>query len=682
MAKAVQTQLELKTKCEQVQQSLKGLYNWEQEIKQKEAQTRQQQEVEGEPSPPVRSRVDEMLKFVKDQSAREKTQYPVTSPASITDIKEAEKFNSIGNKFHKRAKDAEEFSFHKENNDQNAIDMYTKAIEINDRDPTYFVNRAHSYFNLERYEECIADCDSAIALDGECANAYYRRMQAYEYLGNNEQAYLDCSKILKISMDRNQITRTKQDMERIEKRLKKEADIIKEQGNKHWANKEYEKGRHCFSKAISLYGNDPIYYYNRSLCNFYLKDYDACMQDCDRAIELDKTYFRPYYQRMRVRELRADYLGAINDCQTYLKLVKNEKQRLTAEKDLERLQVTLKNEQQPKAYNWNDLRKNASLVSFVNKAPHLRSKKPLKRIAISEVTSSSTDNKQNASNYVIASNYEAIPDAVIDKIFNNNTGERVVEPKPEPSNLESLFPSSSSASNKLKQYFSPPVTPSSPPKEMFPEDAPPVASQQENKSQEATLAESKVVNRLEGAERQKAPEEKEVNTDVVSHAKKGKDRINKGTCQMEAESSATAAAVAAPDQLPRTVVHSGTENKYPPIPSSSVKFYHTWINLKTLEDKYQYLQSTLNAPLHKLLGDCMSPDFLGDVFHILLHYCEQEKASPLPVLREVAEVSNVGLLVLMLSEKEKYDMMQLFDFMDANGDDAGEVREVKTCLIY
>lgn len=48
MAKAVQTQLELKTKCEQVQQSIKGLYDWEQEIKQKEAQTRQQQQQEVE----------------------------------------------------------------------------------------------------------------------------------------------------------------------------------------------------------------------------------------------------------------------------------------------------------------------------------------------------------------------------------------------------------------------------------------------------------------------------------------------------------------------------------------------------------------------------------------------------------------------------------------------------------
>ncbi|KAL9699044.1 hypothetical protein quinque_002485 [Culex quinquefasciatus] len=653
MAKAVQTQLELKTKCEQVQQSIKGLYDWEQEIKQKEAQTRQQQQQEVEGSynnifgyvpqgnlaAPVRSCVDEMLKFVADQNAKEKTEMTSSNPppaSSITELKEAEKFNAIGNTFHKRAKDAAvEFSFHKENNDQNAIEMYSKAIEINDRDPTYFVNRANSLFTLERYEECITDCDSAIALDAECANAYYRRMQAYEYLGNNEQAYSDCAKILKVSMDRNQIARTKQDMERIEKRLKKEADIIKEQGNKHWTSKEFEKGRQCFSKAISLYGNDPIYFYNRSLCNFHLKDYEAVAKDCDRAIELDKDYFRPYYQRMRVRELRADYLGAINDCQTYLKLVKNEKQRLTAEKDLERLQLTLKKEQQPKAYNWNELRKNASL-------------KPLKRITISEA-SSTADSKQNASNYVIASNYEAIPDAVIDKIFNNNTGERLVEPKPEPSNLESLFPSSS---NKLKQYFSPPVTPSSPPKEMF--------RKADNKSQEAANVTS---DRKEDGK----------TDDVVSHAKKGKDLINKGTCKMDAESSATAV------QQPRT---SGTENSFPPIPSNSVKFYHTWINLKTVEDKYQYLQTTLKAPLHKLLGESMSSDFLGDVFHILLHFCEHQKASPLAVLREVTQVSNVGLLVLMLSEKEKYDMLQLFDFMDANGDDVAEVRAVKSCLIY
>lgn len=87
--------------------------------------------------------------------------------------------------------------------------------------------------------------------------------------------------------------------------------------------------------------------------------------------------------------------------------------------------------------------------------------KPLKRIPISEV-SSSTDSNVNPSNYVIASNYEKIPDSVIDKIFNNNTGERVVEPKVE-TKLENLFPSSSMS--KLKQLFSPPTTPSSPPSE-------------------------------------------------------------------------------------------------------------------------------------------------------------------------------------------------------------------------
>lgn len=123
--------------------------------------------------------------------------------------------------------------------------------------------------------------------------------------------------------------------------------------------------------------------------------------------------------------------------------------------------------------------------------------------------SSTADSKQNASNYVIASNYEAIPDAVIDKIFNNNTGERLVEPKPEPSNLESLFPSSS---NKLKQYFSPPVTPSSPPKEMF--------RKADNKSQEAANVTS---DRKEDGK----------TDDVVSHAKKGKDLINKGTVSVK-----------------------------------------------------------------------------------------------------------------------------------------------------
>lgn len=42
MSQAIQAQLEVKSKCEQAQQSIKGLYDWEQEMKQKEAQSRQQ----------------------------------------------------------------------------------------------------------------------------------------------------------------------------------------------------------------------------------------------------------------------------------------------------------------------------------------------------------------------------------------------------------------------------------------------------------------------------------------------------------------------------------------------------------------------------------------------------------------------------------------------------------------
>lgn len=64
-------------------------------------------------------------------------------------------------------------------------------------------------------------------------------------------------------------------------------------------------------------------------------------------------------------------------------------------------------------------------------------------------------------------------------------------------------------------------------------------------------------------------------------------------CKMDAESSATAV------QQPRT---SGTENSFPPIPSNSVKFYHTWINLKTVEDKYQYLQVSIGDPAFWAIG--------------------------------------------------------------------------------
>ena len=52
-----------------------------------------------------------------------------------------------------------------EHNWPSAIDFYTKAIEQNSSDPSFFCNRAQANIKLEAYGYAIADASNAIELD-------------------------------------------------------------------------------------------------------------------------------------------------------------------------------------------------------------------------------------------------------------------------------------------------------------------------------------------------------------------------------------------------------------------------------------------------------------------------------------------------------------------------------------
>lgn len=61
-----------------------------------------------------------------------------------------------------------------------AIKCYTVAIEITLEEPNhiYYANRANAHLELQNYEECIKDCDSAIDIEPSYTKSYYRKAKA------------------------------------------------------------------------------------------------------------------------------------------------------------------------------------------------------------------------------------------------------------------------------------------------------------------------------------------------------------------------------------------------------------------------------------------------------------------------------------------------------------------------
>ncbi|KAH8683055.1 serine/threonine-protein phosphatase-like protein 5 [Tricladium varicosporioides] len=78
-----------------------------------------------------------------------------------------------------------------------AIEFYTKAIELDDKKPAYFSNRAQANIRSEAYGYAIADATKAIELDPNFVKAYYRRGVAYAAILKPKDAAKDLQIVVK-----------------------------------------------------------------------------------------------------------------------------------------------------------------------------------------------------------------------------------------------------------------------------------------------------------------------------------------------------------------------------------------------------------------------------------------------------------------------------------------------------
>jgi hypothetical protein len=163
-----------------------------------------------------------------------------------------------------------------------------------------------------------------------------------------------------------------------------------------------------------MYDQEPAYFSNRSLCYLKLKEYSNCIKDCSKAVVLDEKYQKAYFRRMQAREAQCEFILAFKDCQKVLEL-SSDSEKQNYHKDYDRIHNKIMEEEkkrQKERIKWSRLSKTAKITSFVDKPAPLRSKKPMQKIQVQE--------KQIP---------EKIPESIIDKLFNNNTGEKYLEPE-------------------------------------------------------------------------------------------------------------------------------------------------------------------------------------------------------------------------------------------------------------
>jgi tetratricopeptide (TPR) repeat protein len=131
---------------------------------------------------------------------------------------------------------------------EKALRDYNKAIELNPRDDWIYNNRGKNYSDLKEYDKAISDYNKAIELDPKCAGYYNSISEIYIMVGNYKSALKNIEKALSLSLETEDIA-TCLYLECIAKKMldmdisdceKKFNEILKKDFTTRWSSDEIE----------------------------------------------------------------------------------------------------------------------------------------------------------------------------------------------------------------------------------------------------------------------------------------------------------------------------------------------------------------------------------------------------------------------------------------------------------
>jgi len=110
-------------------------------------------------------------------------------PPSAADREEAERMKTEGNNLMR----TEKF--------QEALSMYSKAIELDGSNPVFYCNRAAAHSKMNNHHLAIEDCQRAIDMDPSYSKAYGRMGLAHSSLNKHKEAVDNFKKALELEPD-------------------------------------------------------------------------------------------------------------------------------------------------------------------------------------------------------------------------------------------------------------------------------------------------------------------------------------------------------------------------------------------------------------------------------------------------------------------------------------------------
>ena len=125
-----------------------------------------------------------------------KSEVPPNGPNSADNSLEIEISDEIQEQA--EALKTEANAFFKQEKFQQAVDLYSKAIELNPKKAVYHANRSIANLRLENFGYALSDASKSIECDKNYLKAYYRRAAAHMALGKYKIALKDYERVFKV----------------------------------------------------------------------------------------------------------------------------------------------------------------------------------------------------------------------------------------------------------------------------------------------------------------------------------------------------------------------------------------------------------------------------------------------------------------------------------------------------
>lgn len=175
---------------------------------------------------------------------------------------------------------------------------YSKAIELNPKNPSFVVNRGNANIDLKKPDAALADYAAALHIDPQFALAYSNRGHYFVSTGKYDEALKDLSKAIELDPTNPEPFYTRAFAYR--------------------AQKDFAKAIPDLDKYIALNpGNDRYLadgYVNRGVAFAVTGKLEQAEKDFTKAIELAPTYVDAYRARAMVyRDLKKPELAAADE---------------------------------------------------------------------------------------------------------------------------------------------------------------------------------------------------------------------------------------------------------------------------------------------------------------------------------------------------------------------------------